>query len=78
VVGIPSQVWGREVRALVVWEGEPLPEEEVRERLSAPLARYKLPKRVHGVEAIPSLNNGKPDYAAAERLVAEAQEPARR
>ncbi|HEY6760514.1 MAG TPA: hypothetical protein VI318_13530, partial [Baekduia sp.] len=69
VLGVPSAVWGREVQALVVWEDDPLPLDEVRTRLAARLARYKLPKRVWPVDAIPALNNGKPDYAAAQRLV---------
>jgi acyl-CoA synthetase (AMP-forming)/AMP-acid ligase II len=69
VLGVPSPVWGREVQALVVWDGEPLGTDELRTRLSARLARYKLPKRVWAVEAIPALNNGKPDYAAAQRLM---------
>ena len=68
VVGVPSPRWGSEVQALVVWEDAPLETEEVRERLAAVLARYKLPKRVWTVAAIPTLDNGKPDYAAARRV----------
>lgn len=72
VVGAPSAVWGREVQALVVWEGEPLSTAQLRTLLAPSLAGYKLPKRVWTVAAIPAHNNGKPDYAGAERLVAEA------
>jgi fatty-acyl-CoA synthase len=68
VVGCPSDRWGEEVRALLVWEDEARTESEVQGTLRSMLSSVKVPKRVVSVEAVPRMPSGKADYPAARRL----------
>ena len=60
VIGIPDDVWGEAVCALVVLkEGGQATEEEIIEHIRRKLAGYKKPKKVEFVESIPRTLSGK-------------------
>ncbi|MEW6186072.1 MAG: long-chain-fatty-acid--CoA ligase [Thermodesulfobacteriota bacterium] len=60
VIGIPSQEWGQEPRALVVlYEGEVAAEEEIIEFARSRLASFKRPRSVVFVEELPRSALGK-------------------
>lgn len=65
VFGVPDPKWGEAVRAHVVLEaGRTATEEELVEHLRDSLARYKVPKAVELVDAIPKTPYGKIDKKA--------------
>lgn len=73
VLGCPHEKWGEEVCALVVSEaGADVGAAAIRDACRSALARYKSPRRICFVNAIPRIPNGKPDYASAKKLAAEA------
>ncbi|MFH1447695.1 MAG: long-chain fatty acid--CoA ligase, partial [Candidatus Micrarchaeota archaeon] len=54
VIGVPSELFGEEVKAyIVVVPGESATEEEIRGYCSSKLAGYKVPKYVEVVNEIP-------------------------
>ncbi|WP_433622206.1 class I adenylate-forming enzyme family protein [Nocardia sp. CA-120079] len=59
VVGVPSEKWGREVRAFVVAEDAGVTEAAVQEFCRQHIARYKVPKRVVFIDELPKDNLGK-------------------
>jgi fatty-acyl-CoA synthase len=60
VVGMPDEKWGEAVTAVVALnEGHDLTLEELREWAQDKLARYKLPLRLHLVDALPRNPAGK-------------------
>jgi malonyl-CoA/methylmalonyl-CoA synthetase len=60
VIGVPHHDFGEAVAAVVVLrDGTPIGEEEIRKRLSAVLARYKVPKRIAFVDRLPRNAMGK-------------------
>lgn len=60
VIGIPDDVMGEEVKAFIVAkEGMMVTEAEVREFCMAKLARYKVPKYIEFVAALPKTTTGK-------------------
>jgi len=60
VVGVPDAMWGQTVTAAVkLRSGTRILEEEVRMFCAARMAAYKVPRRVHFVEAIPRSAPGK-------------------
>jgi malonyl-CoA/methylmalonyl-CoA synthetase len=60
VIGVPHHDFGEAVAAVVVLrDGTPIGEEEIRKRLSAVLARYKIPKRIAFVDRLPRNAMGK-------------------
>ncbi|MEZ4360670.1 MAG: long-chain fatty acid--CoA ligase [Kofleriaceae bacterium] len=60
VIGVPHPTWGEVGRAFVVRRAEPaVTERELLEHCAARLARYKLPKEVVFVEALPISAAGK-------------------
>lgn len=72
VTGLPDDVWGAVVTALLVPEKGPLPPEVIVEGLSGRLAAYKSPRRIAWVEALPVNPGGKlcrrPDVLEGLRL----------
>lgn len=60
VVGIPDRVYGEEIKAFVVLKpGETGTEAEIIEHCASFLPRFKTPKQVQFIEAIPRNNMGK-------------------
>lgn len=60
VIGIPDDVMGEEVKAFIVAkEGMAATEEEVKEFCLAKLAKYKVPKYIEFVTALPKTTTGK-------------------
>jgi fatty-acyl-CoA synthase len=74
VVGVPDERWGQKVVALVAMrEGAaPLTLDALQEHCRTLIAGYKLPRRLL-TGAAPRTNTGKPDYATAQRIAAEAE-----
>lgn len=70
VVGVPDDVWGQKVVALLVGDvNEPELVRAVRDRCG----RAAVPRVIHRVEAVPQMGIGKPDRRAALRLAAELE-----
>jgi long-chain acyl-CoA synthetase len=60
VIGVPDEVMGEEVKAYIVLkEGMAATDEDVREFCSSRLARYKTPKYIEFVQALPKTTTGK-------------------
>jgi fatty-acyl-CoA synthase len=60
IIGLPDDRWGEAVTAVAaVGEGQELSLEELREFGGENLARYKLPTRLHTVDALPRNPAGK-------------------
>jgi len=60
VIGVPDDVWGESVKAIVVpKEGSPLSEEGLIDFCRHHLASYKKPKSVDFVKDLPKNTNGK-------------------
>ncbi len=60
VIGLPDAKWGEAVTAVVATKpGQTVTLEQLREYATAHLARYKLPGRLHIVEALPRNPTGK-------------------
>jgi fatty-acyl-CoA synthase len=73
VVGTPSERWGQQVTALVQLRGTDRPADEMLcDTARKHIAAYKLPKLFIYVAAIERAPSGKPDYAWARRIAAEA------
>jgi long-chain acyl-CoA synthetase len=65
VVGLPHQVWGETVVAVVVLrDGANCGEEDIRAHARLALADYKIPERVHFAVALPKGPTGKVDRRA--------------
>lgn len=72
VVGVADERFGECPAALIALRpGTSIPTTEVLKHAATKLARYKLPRRVVVVSAVPRDASGKPQYAAARRLVAD-------
>jgi acyl-CoA synthetase (AMP-forming)/AMP-acid ligase II len=60
VIGVPDQIWGESVKAIVVLKkGETMREEEVIEYCKNHLASYKKPRSVVFTEDLPRNPSGK-------------------
>ncbi len=68
VVGVDDDEWGQVVVVILESEGTHIPNVEAAVALG--LARHEVPKHWIQVDAIPLLENGKPDRAAARNLAA--------
>jgi fatty-acyl-CoA synthase len=69
LIGVPDDMWGEVGRAVVVKEpGTALGEEELIDFLRGVLARYKVPKTVVFVDALPKTGAGKIDKKELVRL----------
>ncbi len=58
VIGVPDEKWGERPKAFVVLSGEATPEELI-EHVRTKIARYKAPRDVEVVEALPKTSTGK-------------------
>ena len=58
VAGVPSERWGERLVAWIVTETE-VDDDEIAEHLAPQLARFKLPKEIVRVRAIPKTSSGK-------------------
>jgi acyl-CoA synthetase (AMP-forming)/AMP-acid ligase II len=74
VLGRSSPRWGQEVVALVAVDAT-VSEAELTAHVVRRLARYKVPKEVIFVAAIPRTPAAKPDYRAAQALLAAGRAP---
>ena len=60
VIGVPSEKWGEEVKAMVVREpGSEISEKDVIEFVHTQIASYKCPKSVDFIEELPRNPSGK-------------------
>jgi len=66
-MGLPDEDWGERLTLFCVASG--LAAEELKRALSKKLSGARLPKEVLLVDALPLNEMGKPDFAAALRLV---------
>ena len=72
VIGLPSDVWGEQVVALVqLREGRAESVEALKQHCKGLVAGYKVPKQIHFVDAVPRTAVGKVDYTKSK---AHAQE----
>lgn len=60
VVGLPDEVWGHIVTALLVPVDGPIPQSALIEALKMRLSLYKCPRRIAWVKEIPTRPGGKP------------------
>ena len=74
VAGIPDERWGQKVAAVLqVHEGaQPPSQEDIEQHLASLIARYKVPRFVHTVDAIVRSPAGKADYQWAAKVLTEA------
>ena len=68
VVGTPHLRWGSAVSALVVGRRRSLT--DLRTELADVLAGHEIPQRLEFIDVLPTIGIGKPDRAAAARLIA--------
>lgn len=72
VVGVPDEEWGETVVAVVsLAEGHDLSIDHVRDHAATRIARYKLPRRLQIVQAVPRNASGKLDKPSVRSLVQE-------
>ena len=68
VIGIPSDVWGEAVHAVVATRpGSEVTEQELIRHCRSLVAGYKLPKRIEFTDSLPRVSTGKIDKAALRR-----------
>jgi acyl-CoA synthetase (AMP-forming)/AMP-acid ligase II len=69
VVGVPDERWGQRVAAIVEPRpGEAPTLEDLAEHCRTKVARYKVPRELHLVDAMPRHPSGKPDYRRAKAI----------
>ena len=59
VIGVPDEKWGEVGKAFIVKEDEALSEESILKYCSANLAKYKIPKKIVFLAALPKGDSGK-------------------
>jgi acyl-CoA synthetase (AMP-forming)/AMP-acid ligase II len=70
--GLPDDYWGERVEAAVtVRPGEGVTADALRASVRESLAGYKVPKRIHVVDALPLTPNNKPDRRALQERFAD-------
>ena len=71
VVGVPDERWSERPLAGVVWRGEPVPFEQLRDFLAERIAKWQLPERWTSLESVPKTSVGKFDKKEVRRRYAE-------
>ena len=72
VIGVPDPDFGEAVVAVVVPDGGPVDEAAVRAAARSRLAAFKVPKRVHVVDALPRNTMGKVEKAKLRQAFGDA------
>ena len=76
VVGVPDERWGQRVAAVVQpREGVTPTLDDIQAHCRTRLAGYKVPRRLHLVEAVQRQPSGKPDYPWALAVANAASVP---
>jgi fatty-acyl-CoA synthase len=74
VVGVPDERWGeRPLATVVVVEGETVDVEELREHLSAHVAKWQLPERWAFIDEVPKTSVGKFDKKVLRKSYADGE-----
>jgi len=68
VLGLPDELWGQTVAALLVAEGEPPADEALCAAIGERLSPHKRPRHIAFVAALPQTAAGKPDRRPASAL----------
>ncbi len=71
VVGVPDERWSERPLAAVVWRGEPVAFEELRDFLAERIAKWQLPERWTALDAVPKTSVGKFDKKQVRHQYAE-------
>jgi fatty-acyl-CoA synthase len=71
VVGVPDERWQERPLAAIVWRGEPVPFEELRDFLAERVARWQLPERWTTIDAVPKTSVGKFDKKVVRRAYSD-------
>jgi len=71
VVGVPDERWQERPLAAIVWRGEPVPFEELRDFLAERVAKWQLPERWTTIDAVPKTSVGKFDKKVVRRAYGE-------
>ena len=75
VVGVPDQRWGERIVAAVIVR-EPVGAEDLIAHCHERIARYKAPKEIHFVDALPMTSSGKVRKATLRQQLAPTPTPA--
>jgi len=68
VIGVPSELWGEAVHAMVVSSaGSDVTQEDLIDHCRSLIAGYKVPKRIEFMDSLPRVSTGKVDKAALRR-----------
>jgi len=59
IVGVPDAEWGQRVVAMVITDADPLSARDLLDHVRPQLARYKLPREIKFVDALPRTASGK-------------------
>ncbi len=71
VFGVPDEQFGQIVSAVVqLRPGSTVSDADITDWVRERLARYKAPRRIHFVDLVPRLPNGKADYPACREIAA--------
>lgn len=71
VVGVPDAEWGEQVVAFIRKKEEQYDIKDLKKRLSAEVAAYKIPKKLIPVSKLPFDDKGKVDHAGVRRRIRE-------
>ncbi len=73
VIGVPDDIWGEvPIAIIVLHEGSTLTKKEIQEYCKQYLAKYKVPKEVHFVNALPKNATGKIDKTLIKKQISRS------